>query len=234
MGKEFKICRRYYDERIMYKKSKVTIEPGVTVLIGCNGAGKSTLQQIMKDQLKSEQIEYLSFDNLKQGGDRAMSGAAFYNNFDLMASMVCSSEGENIRINLLNVAKNIGGYLKDGEDNSSFSKRLIKIFKEDEEEKVQSDERWLFFDAVDSGYSIDNVIEFKELLEIIMEDFKDSGLDLYIVVTANEYEMCINEPCLSVIDLKYVNINSYDEYKKFILESRKYKDKQIDKYYGEE
>ena len=46
----------------------------------------------------------------------------------------------------------------------------------------------------------------------------------YIVVSANEYEMANNENCLDVCKGKYIKFKDYDEYKEFILESRKIKD----------
>ena len=46
MRKAFKIpkdpCR---EGDILYKKSSITIEPGLTVLVGCNGCGKTTSQE---------------------------------------------------------------------------------------------------------------------------------------------------------------------------------------------
>lgn len=44
MSKEFQLKKDYYDERYeLYKKETITINPGITVLVGCNGTGKTTL-----------------------------------------------------------------------------------------------------------------------------------------------------------------------------------------------
>ena len=40
----FLVDKDYYGtDYDMFKKSKITIDSGVTVLVGCNGAGKTTL-----------------------------------------------------------------------------------------------------------------------------------------------------------------------------------------------
>ena len=35
----------------LFKRKKITINPGVTVLVGCNGAGKTTLLRSIETQL---------------------------------------------------------------------------------------------------------------------------------------------------------------------------------------
>ena len=51
MSREFKLIKDYYDMGWnLYNKAKVTIENGVTVLVGCNGSGKTTLLHQVKQQ----------------------------------------------------------------------------------------------------------------------------------------------------------------------------------------
>ena len=77
--------------------------------------------------------------------------------------------------------------------------------------------------AVDSGFSIDNVVELKdELFKLILDIHKDK--EVYIVITANAYEMARGEQCFDVINGKYVSIKSYEKYRSVILKSRDKKD----------
>lgn len=103
---------------------------------------------------------------------------------------------------------------------------LAKSFKraaykktEVENEKELSNERWFLFDAIDSGLSTDNVIELKEYLFKQIFDNSDEK-EIYIVVSANEYEMANGEQCFDVMEGKYITFKNYDEYKQMILNSR--------------
>ena len=81
-------------------------------------------------------------------------------------------------------------------------------------------------DAIDSGLSVDNVIEYKELLfKTILEDCKKRGIEVYIIVSANEYELARGEKCFDVQNCEYVDIPDYETYRKLIINSRKYKNK---------
>lgn len=114
MSRKFIIETKPYDNtRIFYRKN-IEIMPGITVLVGCNGAGKTTLIQSMKNQLKKEKIPYISFDNLHDGGANAKGEALFNEDFSLVANIMCSSEGENISLNLIQLGKKIVPFMKDG------------------------------------------------------------------------------------------------------------------------
>ena len=117
MSRKFTLIKDYYDEGFnLYKKKTITIKPGVTVLVGCNGIGKTTLLHQIRDSLKKINIPYVSFDNLKDGGSHSISEAGFYGNIEFMATAMCSSEGENIVMNMGNLAARLGKFVKNGED----------------------------------------------------------------------------------------------------------------------
>lgn len=203
MGRQFKIESRYYDDdRKLYKHSTMEFNPGITILIGCNGSGKTTLLHQIKTQLDKTDTPNILYDNLHDGGSNGMSKAFFHNDIQLAATMVCSSEGEQISLNLGTAARKFGYMMSHSEGN----------------------ERWVLLDAIDSGLSIDQVQEVKNnLFHFMLEQEKNR--ELYIICSANEYEMCVGEPCFNIVDGKYVEINSYEDYKKEILNTRKYKDK---------
>ena len=101
MGRKFKIDNDAYGEGIkMYNKATIELVPGVTVLVGCNGAGKSTLLKQLYRMVQKENIPCVMFDNLKDGGDRARMNAEFYGDMTFLGTSLCSSEGENIRLNM--------------------------------------------------------------------------------------------------------------------------------------
>lgn len=203
MGRKFKIDNDAYGEGIkMYNKATIELVPGVTVLVGCNGAGKSTLLKQLYGIVQKENIPCVMFDNLKDGGSNARSKAGFYGDITFLATSMCSSEGENIALNMGNFAKMIESMFRNNPNDNEY---------------------WIFADAVDSGFSIDNVVELKdELFKLILDIHKDK--EVYIVITANAYEMARGEQCFDVINGKYVSIKSYEKYRSVILKSRDKKD----------
>lgn len=228
MSRKFQLIKDYYDEGFdLYKKKTIEIKSGVTVLVGCNGIGKSTLLRQIKDKLKKDNIPYVMFDNLKDGGGYAVSEAGFLGNFGFMATAMCSSEGENIVMNIGNLAARLGQFVKDGEDpkekmHIKLARSIAAINGEEVEEPEIPKERWILLDAVDSGLSADNIVDIKELLfETILE--YNFGNEIYIIVSANEYEMARGEQCFDVYNGKYIKLKDYEEYRNLVLQSKEWK-----------
>lgn len=194
----------------------VTLTQGLNILVGCNGAGKTTLIENIKSQLKDEKVPFVAYDNLTNGG---LSNATNGFNFDarMLANLVVSSEGERISLNIGKLVSGLRHFVITGQTSKN---RSVAI---------NTNERWLLFDAVDSGYSIDNVLEFKSVMEMIAKDALDNGINLYIIVSANSYEMAAGEKCIDVMTGKPVEFTSYDEYKKFIMRTREKKDRKLKK-----
>lgn len=229
MSRTFEIGTNPVDaDHKIYKRRLHTIETGVTVLVGCNGSGKTTLLNEIKYQLKDNKIPVFLYNNLHDGGGHARQNFLNSGNISALAFSTLASEGENISQNIGYTAAKLGKFMRDGKVKRSRLEETMTEIIGGKEEGIQCNERWILFDAVDSGYSIDNVIELKEdLFNFMLDDAKSIGVDLYIVVSANEYEMCAGEKCYDVQSCKYVDIRSYEEYKKLILETRKWKDKSI-------
>lgn len=202
--KKFKVTRDPYDDNKIFDRASVSFESGVTVLVGCNGAGKTTMLRMIEDQLKKREETYLYFDNLREGNSSAMQRYGFYGDMDKLATMFCSSEGERIMIVLGEKAGQIGRLAVRNRDKDIF----------------------ILFDAVDSGFSIDNICELKEFLfDTVLEDHPK---DVYIICTANSYEMARGQDCIDVNSCKHVRFSDYEEYRTFILKSRERKDKRTD------
>ena len=197
----FNISRTPYEEKQkLYKQSSITIEEGITVLVGCNGCGKSTLLKTIKKCLEDDNTPHLSYDNLYEGTTIAKDRALMNGDINYLASAMISSEGETIKLNLANLARNLGY-------------NILNKHK-------KAEEFWVLLDAVDSGFSIDNVIELKEeLLKFILSNKPDT-MKLYILISANEYELVSGEQCFDVYEGKYRTFKSYNSFKNFILRSR--------------
>ena len=233
MSRKFTLIKDYYEEGFnLYKKKTITIKPGVTVLVGCNGIGKTTLLRQIRDSLKKDNIPYVSFDNLKDGGGHARERAGFYGDFSFLATSICSSEGENIVMNMGNLAARLGKFVRDGEDpkEKKFSKlaRTIAQIEGEEIEEVEiPKERWILLDAVDSGLSVDNIVDIKEqLFKTILEH--NYGNEIYIIISANEYEMTRGEQCFDVYNGKYLTFKDYEEYRDLVLQSKEWKNQRSD------
>ena len=225
MSRKFKLEKDYYEEgTYLYKKRTITIEPGITVLVGCNGIGKTTLLHQMKSQLKKENIPYIKFDNLNDGGSKSVSEAGFYGDMEFMATAMCSSEGENIVMNMGKLASKLRNFIETGDAPKGVVQRQFeKAFGTKQHEKELVNERWILLDAIDSGLSVDNVVDLKEYLFRTIFEYS-FGNEIYIIVSANAFEMARGEQCFDVYNGKYIQFKDYEEYRQFVLNSRDWKE----------
>ena len=203
---KIKIEKNYYSEKeVIYEKDSIDLKNGLTVLVGCNGSGKTTMLQQIEQHCKEKKIPVLKFDNLHEGGSSSLSAAGFFGDTNFLVEGIISSEGEVINMNIGKFAGKMGNFVRKHSD----SKQLVFLL-----------------DAIDSGLSIDYILELKnQLFKTVMDDLKAKGVEVYIVASANEYELVRGEQCLDVISCEYVNINTYDDYRKVVIESRKKKNK---------
>lgn len=234
MSRKFQLIKDYYAQGInLYKKKTIEIKPGVTVLVGCNGAGKTTLLHQLQALLKKDNIPCVLYDNLHSGGNASISEAMRNGDVGFCATAMCSSEGENIYMNIGRLAERLGKFIKNGEDPkekilNQLARSLALINgKDSEPEPKLSNERWVLLDAIDSGFSIDNIVDVKELLfQTMLEHNFDT--EIYILVVANEYEMARGENCFDVQNGKYTTFSNYEEYRNFVFKSRTQKDLRIE------
>ena len=226
---KIKTWRDPYDAGFTPTKPKeIELNTGLTVLVGCNGAGKTTLLRNISEECKKQHIPYLSYDNLHDGGKSSFAELMCGEDYQEAAYLMSSSEGECIKANLGRKSKIFKEFVEKGIVNDRFY-RFSKAFSGDKEEVIKSNDRVFLFDAVDSGLSVDSVVEIKSLFDLILKDFKDSGKNIYIVIAANEYELARNSECFDVNKGEYIRFKDYEEYRSFIIKSRQKKEKRIEK-----
>lgn len=198
-----KIHPNYLGIGKMYDKKELDIYPGLTVLVGCNGYGKSTMISQIIESLRKQNIKYMHFNNLTDGGFNAMQDLLSMGYVDDLCRMAVSSEGEKIYDNLGKLAQNIGAKLS----------------------KMNSGESLVVLcDAVDSGFSIDNILEMKDALKLITIKEKElHNIDVYFVLSANSFELAHSEKCIDVKKCEYIKFSTYDEYFVFVMKTRKIK-----------
>lgn len=230
---KIKIWKDPYDTGSTLTLAKeIELKQGLSVIVGCNGSGKTTLIQNIKEELTESKVPHLLFDNLQHGKSSSI-GAILggYREFEidtteLGVSLWTASEGEAIKINVGRQSTLYREFIKTGifKNQSYKFKRLF----DQNEEKLSEDKRRVFlFDATDSGLSVDSICELKNLFAMVLKDALEQNTEPYIIITANEYEMCRNEQCLDVTTGQYIKFKDYEEYRTFILQSRKKKDERI-------
>ena len=199
------------DKKPLYRRKNIEFKVGVTVLVGCNGSGKTTLLRQLARTLDNKDLLYVKYNNLTDGGSNTRSKAVCYGNMELLVASMCSSEGENIAMNLSNVARQIRQL-----SNTCHKHNLKQLF--------------VLIDAIDSGMSIDTIEDVKKyLFTPVLEDNDD--LEVYIIVSANDYTMAKGEQCFDVYTGNYRRFKDYDDYRNFIIKSKERKDKRYG--YGE-
>lgn len=209
---------------------KVCFEPGLTVLVGCNGSGKSTLLRNVRDELEKEGVPCLLYDDRQSGSSVSAERKMFYGDVEGAVRMMTSSEGEKIRLGIGDQASSMREFILYGrKQRSRLEDALAAAGGHEIREKDHGDERWVLMDAVDSGYSVDNVLELKSFFGLMSKDATDNGKTLYIVVSANEYELAASERCMDVMAGKEVFFKDYAEYREFILKTRKKKEKRMER-----
>lgn len=186
----------------IFKNNTLEVNTGITVLVGCNGIGKTTLLHQIKENLKDNDIPVCSYNFFEDDEKKMRQKYLANGKMRELANFVTSSEGERITYIACDLFYKIG--------------RMIN-------ENPNSKEYWVLVDAIDSGLSIDGIIEVKESIGTVLEENKDK--DVYFLISTNSYELARKEKCLMVENGKYTRFFSYEDYRNYILDSRDYKNK---------
>lgn len=196
-----KIPEDYFDLGYsLYGRDEVTIRPYLTVLVGCNGSGKSTFLKIVESEIKdNEDTLVIKYDHLWDGR-YAKDKAMLRGDMQTAARMLIASEGEAMKVNLEGLVGTIGR-----EIHNSKARNV-----------------WILLDAMDSGFSIDNIVDMKDFFQFLFMQEKDRVI--YVLIAANSFELARGERCLDVQSMTYTDFGDYEEYRDFILETREKRD----------
>lgn len=196
---DFKINQYpHYDRKKFFSYPSLQFNEGINILIGCNGAGKSTLIQQIRSYCKKNDIDYIKYDNTQDGASHAREQAGYFGDMKTLANLMVCSEGEGIHIAFGQFIRSLRSFVTD---------------------KDGTKEKWILIDAVDSGFSIDNILDIKKVLQYILEHDVQPGYQLYIVISTNAYEFANGEDCINVRTGKHVKFTDYEDYKQTILQS---------------
>lgn len=229
MSIKIKVWRDPYDACFNTTEAEeIEFEEGLTILVGCNGAGKTTLLRNIEEYLNEQKIPGLYYNNRTDGDRSNMMYTALniHENVNMVATLAQSSEGETINIGLGSLASTLKYFIKNGRKYS----RMNQFLSPEEQPKIpESNKRIILLDAIDSGFSIDNIIDLKKyLFNFVLEDAKKNGYEMYFIVSANTYELANHERCLDVMSGEYISFNNYEEFRQFILDSKEKKEKRLD------
>ena len=196
----------------LFQESYITLKPGLNVLIGCNGAGKSTLLRHIKHVCDDRNIPYYINDSRQRSTRNMVQSALFSGASDapnFMLAQLEASEGEFHVFGLANrVARELGQFIL--YDNKNHKGNIV-----------------ILLDAVDSGLSIDKIQDLKKELfgTILDEKLKPNpDMSIYIVISANTFAMIKDERAIDVQTGKEMSFTDYEEFEKFIMNSRKIRD----------
>lgn len=230
MNRTFKINKDPYDKGSkLFKYTKLTLTEGITILTGCNGSGKTTLINEMVYQLKHiYNVPVVYYDNLTKGGFNARDAAFLDKDMQFLVDLMTVSEGQSIALNINKFSSKLQEFILTGKIRDKYSDladlfaRLDNSNGESRESNPAKDsnERWILFDAIDSGLSIDNIIDFKKMIQSVYEYFNAQGYIIFIVVSANMYELVRDQNCIDVTTGKQIDFKDYEDYKKFVMKCR--------------
>lgn len=215
---------------ILFLKGSVEIPEGLTVITGCNGSGKSTLLYDIEEKFKGNDDWYIiSYREKEDGRGNSMSSYLFMGDYRSIASVFSASEGEAVFRNYANKVYHEIATFRDTkiisrhpEENALLRYKYIRMDK--------AKNLLVILDGIDSGVSLDMTLDIKNFLHTILEDLhtRIPEVPIYILVSSNSWEFCEGERCLDARSLKFKEFSSYEEYRKYILDSRKKKDHRLE------
>lgn len=213
------------------KPTEIELNTGLTVLVGCNGAGKSTLLLNIEEHCKQNKIPCIKYDNLHDGGSTALSSLFYEGNYNEGVYLFTSSEGESIKANIGRKSRTYKEFIQNGYVDDKHRRFMLTLagLDKDTVDVIENKDRVFLFDAVDSGLSVDSIVEIRAMFDQMVADSQELDKNIFIIIAANEYELARNASCFDVNNGRYITFDDYEDYRKFIIKSRALKEKRIEK-----
>lgn len=225
--RKFKVAKNPYDDgnRKLFTKVNFELEDNsIVCFVGCNGTGKTTvLDFIQQDLHKNKALDLISAINPFRSifVSNKETYKDMYISFDKEAD-ITTGEGDYIMSHFAKKSLSTGEWIV-----NRFGRALALLGSAIRDPKNKGKNVFIFFDDCDAGTSIDMIGDIKSVFDLIIEDCKKNDITYYFCLTANSYEMCKDYRCIDVSTFKEHRFNNYEEYKKFVLKSRKFKDKDL-------
>lgn len=207
----------------------------IICLVGCNGSGKTTVIEKMTQFLKyagakdiSETKEFNPMSGFMSSlRKEEKKPNAYFMSFDKGARFVSTDkDGTNSWLYKVDMDKIFGTMSSNGESVVRRLNGALKAIKICIDKCLKEQvPLWIFIDDVDAGTSIDVICELKENLVYVNEHLNKHNLEHYIIVTSNSFEFARDLDCLYVRDMSPIKFTQYEEFKEFVLKTRKEKEK---------
>lgn len=180
------------------KTITATLKEGeITILIGRNGYGKTSFIQGLKEYIEEKDYLYVHWCDNDYGRDQGRQMLLMNGNMEELAGMSFRSEGETLLSSLAHFFIRKAGSLT----------RKAK----------ENDTIFLLLDQADSGLDVHQINEIKNILkEVIVEHMHSKGLKVYIVASANSYELAEGETCMNPRTGKQHKFKNFTTYKNYI------------------
>lgn len=182
-------------------------EPGIYYIVGPNGSGKTSLLYQLKDYAEKNKYKVLSYSDIADGRSNGVDRAAYRGNYNDIATLMTSSEGESIYYNFGLFISSVGKAIRENN----------KLF--------------ILIDGIDSGMSIDKLREIREFFDDVLNkdiyencklfyDTKESK-QIYVFVTANNFELVRGDVYrINPYNGKRINFKTYNVFEKYIINYR--------------
>ena len=212
------------ENQVLYKVNNLTLEENnVYCLVGCNGLGKSTVLTQMtmdaKDNLSKDSYD-LSSELTMQWSFEDETNPSEFDSFYLLGNRFTrfgKTEHDYMMVDLL------GAFQSSGESNVYYMSKVIGAV-----EKcinlIRNKTLYLLIDDLDVGVSIDVLQDANRLFGRLVDYLKANNVTYYIIITANSYELTKGKRCIDIINMKEISFDSYEDYAKYVIKTRKFKD----------
>lgn len=227
----FDICNKNYyaENNKLYKADKIELlENNVYVLTGCNGIGKSTLIfQITEGRptsLKNFACNLLNNyneSNTFSSSIFSISKKRMEKDYDTFYLSI--NNESNVRSvdmfesKLFSISQSHGKTLI-----YNIVPYLEILYKE--MNRLKDKTLYLFLDDLDIGKSADVILEERMMIENLIKKLKENNTKYIICIAANNYGLTKLGTCIDCMTLKPIEFKNYDDYIKYVIKTRIYKD----------